>query len=197
MSTSTEIEKRVLESVNLSKYLTLLVNHINGTQIEALFTSNILATQYMVRIAVNFYSQNYYDNCQDDDVKPNFDELEKHIKNGLNDYELILVKHLCPTEPIYQLQSGNYNVFGCPKEYLTNSVEDWLKKNPLRATAQYTLAQIQDSPLVQPVTIPPTYEYPKSKAIKCQTEWLQHCMVMVDPPLPPLDTFNILFLSTP
>lgn len=123
-----KVEKELFDEKTASgKPLVLLINTINGTQVEALFTSHDKAVLYMIRVAINFVIDTY-DEMREEmkDETPKFDDrVKEHIRDY---YKFIPVCHLDPSKPVYQGQSGNYRVYGEPTDYLTNSVEIWTEK---------------------------------------------------------------------
>lgn len=107
--------------------LYLLINKVNCTSIEAIFTDLMYAQKYMIRIAVNFFFMDFVP--EDHPSLKGEDLLKEIVRDILPYYEIINVYHLNQESPIYQSQSGNYCVHGPPEEYLTNSLDTWKTKN--------------------------------------------------------------------
>lgn len=119
------VDKRLLVK-NLTGYL--VVNTINGTQVEALFTSFDLAEGYLNRIVLNSASQCYWDSCNDEENAPTEEGLNELVDAYIEDfYEILIVKHLDLAKTIYVDQCGNYKCRGDPKEYLTNDEAHWIE----------------------------------------------------------------------
>jgi len=121
-----QIEKLTLSDVikieydiNKGNFLTLLLCTINGVTVKAIFTSYENAVIYMNRECISDTLSCYLDS--DESQSPN--EFKQTVINNKNFYELICVSHINPREPIYMLQSRNFNVFGDPTKYLTNSLD--------------------------------------------------------------------------
>lgn len=170
-----DVEKRLLADQTTSTSLTLLVNTINGTQIEALFRSKQSAIAYMIRIGTNFAASTYSDMIEDmknDGEDTSKEDFYAYVREHISDnYRFINVRHLDPSEPIYMMQTYNYMVYGEPIEYLTNSVEKWKTKQPHRNRwSDKTFGDV----------IP--------GLTTCESDsWLKSCTVKVDPELPELE----------
>lgn len=146
--------------------LTLLISKFVGPEFVALFASYEKAVRYLHRVSVNNCIETYQDHPAECDSDGKMISFLDYVKANINeDYELITVTHLNPSQPIYVKQDCFKGVYGLPSEFLTHSIAEW-KKNPPRR-----LGVDQDG------DIPSGYTY---------DEWLQRCTVEMDPPLPNL-----------
>lgn len=118
-----DVEHHLLVDFMTSPSLTLLVNTINGIQVEAIFTSKSLANQYMIRIAVNFAKALFVETGNEERDFYSFAKEQMH-----RDFKLIEVTHIDSLSPIYMLQTFNYRVHGQPVDFLTNSLDVWKKE---------------------------------------------------------------------
>jgi hypothetical protein len=116
------IEKKFLHESKL----VLVLNKVNGTVVEGLFTSKEKANQYIVRECINLSITEYSEAEIDEkmDFKDSFSDI---IHDYLYFYELVDIGYLDSSKPIYVIQNGNYQVFG--DTFLTNDIDYWKSKN--------------------------------------------------------------------
>jgi len=111
-----------------TEVLTLVVNTINGVEVEGLFTSRAAAQTYLFRIATLFGGDIYFDNLgdvEDRGPEPNLADLQEDVLDLVrNYYKLLPVTHLDPSKPIYVLFGANRRVAGTgrPENYLSHQI---------------------------------------------------------------------------
>ena len=118
---------------NLSKdegKLFLVINNVDGTLVEGIFTNKDKASNYIIRECINTclcVYEDYLTDCKDSNETPQ--SFEKIVRDNLFYYQIIDITYLNLKLdiPIYIIRSGDYNVFGCPTHYLTNDLEKWKK----------------------------------------------------------------------
>lgn len=173
-----ETEKIINDkSLLVTPELYLIINTINGTCVDGIFSSRCKAEMFMNRIAVNF-SIDTYTYTVSDMVKDNQDISEmnflNHVKETLTYYQILTIKHIDPNQPIYQIQTGNYMVRGTPTDYLTNSKDFWLsKQGPIKARNLLF------------GSLPKEF-------LPDDNKWLKDCTLQLDKELPELDLFDTI-----
>lgn len=129
-----KIENKLIDEYKSQSELFLLLNTVNGKEVEALFTTKDKLITYMIRDAINMGIETFIENLEDEkeicNIEMNDDELFNafldYIRDKINDnYEILHVSHLDHKTPIYVVRNGNYRVYGKPEEYLTNSLQKW------------------------------------------------------------------------
>jgi hypothetical protein len=145
---------------NTSSRCYLVVNTIKRINIEALFTNNEAAEKYINRIAINFSVDLYCEQCKDAQSQPSEAGFMTFVRQMISDnYKIIHVNHLDLSKKVYKVQSRNYICYEEPTSFLKNSEEEWKTANTSRMG---------------------TYAYSENK------DWLEHCTVKINPPLPEL-----------
>jgi hypothetical protein len=125
-----EIESKLLEK---NVYFVFL-NKVNGTSVDAIFTSQSDANKYKIRECINLTLDCYLgsiddgDDCKGDEWK--IDDFKEILNENLTLYEIgnLDKQPLDIKKPIYVIQNGNYQVYGEPEEYLTNNYSRWKDK---------------------------------------------------------------------
>ena len=108
--------------------LYLVINTINGTYPEAIFSNETDAYIYMKRISANSFINTINDN-EEDYENLNSTKFIKELYDYTNEnYKCILVDHLDKNKPIYAILSGNYRCPGQPEKYLVNTLAEWKVK---------------------------------------------------------------------
>lgn len=155
------ILKNVSEKLdNTSSRSYLVINTVDGLSVEAIFSSHEAAEKYLNRIAINFSTDLYCENCKDAQTQPTEDGFLTFVREMISDnYKILHVHHLDLSNKVYKVQNGNYLCYGETSKYLKNSVEEWKAENISRFG---------------------------TCANSFNKDWLEQCTVKINPPLPEL-----------
>jgi hypothetical protein len=135
LATVSDIEKSLYDRKD---NLVVVVNRINGKQVEGIFSSISLARRYVVRLATNMSLEIIASLNEEEinDYASDFNMTTYIQENTMEYYEYEFTDDLDSSKPIYVLKNKNHVVqsYKIPSEYLTNSSEefkdnpDWLKE---------------------------------------------------------------------
>lgn len=148
LQTQSEIKQKMLLLANISvavdtKYSNLytpdskesciLINIINGNEnphVEGLFSGTGKAVEFQRRIAINMSLELYPEEVDDCNGCMNEDSFYEFVFDFMNiNYRIIAVDqyHIDFDKPVYLIQDWDKESSGTPDNYLTNSLEHWLR----------------------------------------------------------------------